>query len=254
MQTTYALELLTWPAVGFTKISVILMYKRIFTTPRFQKISWILVGFNIAWTISFTFALMFSCMPIASQWDFELEFTCVDQAALFTIALATDVAADFLVLLLPIHKVWQLQMSITRKTMIICIFLLGGLVSVVGLIRIHYLTKVYEVLEASPEADTTWIFAQVYYWTIIETNVGVLSACLPTFHPIQEHVTRYFSFTKLRNSLAHLLSSSSDEASDIRLIPIEEGLNWNKKDTPYPSGQQGAYRRLWRLCLKYTTL
>lgn len=59
-QTVYALELLTWPAVGFTKVSVVLMYKRIFTTPKFKIIANILIGFNIAWTIAFTFALM--CM------------------------------------------------------------------------------------------------------------------------------------------------------------------------------------------------
>jgi len=59
-QTTYALEILTWPAVGMTKISVLLLYRRIFATPKFKAMAWILVGVIIAWTIAFTFALM--CM------------------------------------------------------------------------------------------------------------------------------------------------------------------------------------------------
>ncbi|KAI0897737.1 hypothetical protein F4806DRAFT_507575 [Annulohypoxylon nitens] len=243
-KTVYALELLTWPAVGFTKVSVVLMYKRIFTTPKFKIIANILIGFNIAWTIAFTFALMFSCMPIVSSWDFDIPYTCVDLVALFTTALATDVTTDFLVLLLPIYKVWQLQMPMERKLMIVGIFLLGGLVSVVGLIRIHYLTQVYGVLESSPEADTTYMYSQVYYWTIIETNVGVLSACLPTFRPIQERLARYISFTKLRNSLTRLISSSSSKTTDIRLDSVEDGVYLNKQKTPQQFEQQGAYRRL----------
>ncbi|KAI5917036.1 hypothetical protein F4810DRAFT_698242 [Camillea tinctor] len=241
-KTTYALELLTWPAVGMTKISVLLMYKRIFTSPRFKTIAWILIGLIIAWTITFTFALMFSCTPIASQWDFDLEFTCVNQKALFTSALATDVATDFLVLFLPIYKTWQLQMPFTRKILIMCIFLLGGLVSIVGIIRIHFLTQVYSVLDDSPESDTTWIYAPVFYWTIVETNVGVLSACLPTLRPIQECAIRNLSFSRLRSSAQYLLSPSSGKESGIRLSSMEEGLNPDSVEASRTSKQPRTFR------------
>ena len=86
--------------------------------------------------------------------------------------------------------------------------------------------------------------SQVYYWTIIEVNVGVLSACLPTFRPFQERVARYVSYTKLRDSLTHLLSSSSSRTSDIRMTSIEEGVSLDSKEAQHPSEQQGAYRRL----------
>lgn len=60
-----------------------------------------------------------------------------------------------LVLLLPVYKVWRLQMPQTRRIVVICIFLFGGLVSVVGIIRIHFLTQILSILDDSPEADTT---------------------------------------------------------------------------------------------------
>ncbi|KAF7870565.1 hypothetical protein EAF04_004309 [Stromatinia cepivora] len=172
----------------------------------------ILVGFVIAWTITFTFAL--SCTPIASQWDSNLEFTCVNQEVLFTTALATDVATD-------------------------CIFILGGLVSIVGIIRIRFLTQVYTVLDDSPEADTTWIYAPVFYWTIIETNVGVLSACLPTLHPLQERFLHNNPFTRLRKLSTHLTSSSngkrSNKTGDIRLSSMEEEMLLDGKNIPAAS-------------------
>ncbi|KAJ8066897.1 hypothetical protein OCU04_004282 [Sclerotinia nivalis] len=190
--TTYALELLTWPAVGMTKISVLLMYR-------------------------------LSCTPIASQWNFNLEFTCMNQEALFTTALATDVATDFLVLSLPMYKVWKLQIPTIRKIFIIGIFLLGGLV--------------YTVLDDFPEADTTWIYAPVFYWTIIETNVGVLSACLPTLRPLQEQFLRNHPFTRLRKSFTHLFSlsngkRSSSKTGDVRLDSMEEEMLLIGKNIP----------------------
>lgn len=69
-----------------------------------------------------------------------------------------------LVLILPIYKTWQLQMSTARKILIMFLFLLGGLVSVVGIIRIHYLTEVYDILGVGLElVDTTCM--QPHNWS-----------------------------------------------------------------------------------------
>ncbi|KUI72793.1 hypothetical protein VM1G_08431 [Cytospora mali] len=247
-KTIFAFEVLTWPTVGVTKISVVLLYQRIFATPRFRNLCWVMIAINCAWTITFTLALTFSCLPVYANWDDSIDSTCVDLKALFTTALATDVTTDFLVLFLPVYKIWQLQMSTARKVVIICMFLLGGLVSIVGIIRIHFLTQVYDALEVELQfADTTWIYSQVYYWQIIEVNVGVLSACLPTLRPVQDRFTRNLSFTHLRGSVRKLLSSSSQshKVSDVRLDSMEEGLNrkFDSQSMAQRSEQQGNYLR-----------
>lgn len=63
--------------------------------------------------------------------------------------------------------------------------------------------------------------------------MGVLSACLPTLRPVQEHLTRNLSFTYLRGSFTKLLTSSrgTDEVKEIRLNSMEQGLsdNFNRK-------------------------
>lgn len=111
--------------------------------------------------------VLVSCMPISSQWDPTVAFTCVNQISLFTAALATDVITDGemvitwicldkanrsilcagLILLLPIYNVWHLQMPTHRKVAVIFIFLLGGLVTITGIIRLHFLTLAYNSLE-----------------------------------------------------------------------------------------------------------
>lgn len=66
---------------------------------------------------------------------------------------------DFLsgfILLLPIYKVWKLQMSTARKFAITGMFLLGSLVSIVGIVRIHFLTETYHILTKDlSAADST---------------------------------------------------------------------------------------------------
>ncbi|KAI0194213.1 hypothetical protein F4808DRAFT_464518 [Astrocystis sublimbata] len=194
-KTVFVLELLTWPAVGAAKIAVLLLYKRIFVTPRFVTTVWVLIGVVIAWTITFTFSVGFSRIPVQAHWDSSVPYHSVDLVKLFTTGLATDFITDFLILLLPVYKVWQLQMSLSRKLTLIGIFLLGILVSIVGLIRIGFLTQIYRVLANTAIPDLTWYYSPVYYWTIVESNVGVVSACLPTLYPVQQRVTssRFFS-------------------------------------------------------------
>lgn len=70
-------------------------------------------------------------------------------------------------------------MPFARKALIICIFLLGGLVSIVGIIRIHFLTQIHSdsedptevdgnsVLEDSAELDGTCMLFQTHSSTAI---------------------------------------------------------------------------------------
>ena len=67
-------------------------------------------------------------------------------------------------------------------------------------------------------------YAPVFYWSIIETNVGVLSACLPTLRPLYKGyrldtwVSRFsFTFSTSR--------STNRLADSIRLNSVEHGFN-----------------------------
>ncbi|KAF7959548.1 hypothetical protein EAE96_001164 [Botrytis aclada] len=198
------------------------MYKRFLSTPRFQIVTWIMIGVNVAWILIFTFALMFSCLPIAGPWT-GTNYKCVTQEVLFTVALGTDVATDVLVPFLPTYEVKKLQMPLSRKILIIGIFCLGGLFSIIGVVRIHFLTTIYAFLYSShPQPEITWLYAPTYYWTTIETNFGVLSSRLPTLRLVLERVI----YSRQFSQLTHLFSSSSSKTGDISLGSVEECFNF----------------------------
>ena len=50
--------------MGLTKIGVLLLYKRIFTTYAFQILCWCLVGLVVAWIVAIEFATL--CMSFAA--------------------------------------------------------------------------------------------------------------------------------------------------------------------------------------------
>ena len=56
-----------------------------------------------------------------------------------------------LILLLPIYKVRKLQMPVQRKLAIIGIFGLGALVTITGIIRLHFVLQA----DYSPQAPLT---------------------------------------------------------------------------------------------------
>lgn len=76
---------------GNDKKSVLLLYEHVFATPKFENMTWILIRLIIGWIIAFILALnvyvfpfamrrasysavvLVSCMPIASQWDLNIE-------------------------------------------------------------------------------------------------------------------------------------------------------------------------------------
>ena len=60
-----------------------------------------------------------------------------------------------LILLLPIYNVWQLQMPIRRKLAVIGMFLLGGLVTITGIFRLHFLGAAYASLGRPRFSDVT---------------------------------------------------------------------------------------------------
>ena len=62
-----------------------------------------------------------------------------------------------LILLLPIYKVQKLQMQLKRKLAIIGIFGLGALVTITGIIRLHFVILVYAPLALPVDISSTFV-------------------------------------------------------------------------------------------------
>ena len=127
-QEFWAFQFLFIITVTSIKISILLFYRRIFTTRRFA-IAANIVGFiQVAWCISIGGSAIFSCDPVAYFWDKLIpDGHCININTLRLVGDGLNFIADILVLCLPIPSLWGLQIPFSRKLALIGMFVLGGM-------------------------------------------------------------------------------------------------------------------------------
>lgn len=126
-------DVINFPLTGaqtMIKISILLLYRRIFATqvtPTFRRVLslfCILIGI---WGLTFLLLLLFNCgTHFEENWDYTASTAdCLPAYPFFLSFAGTDVATDILILGLPIYMVGRLQMQIRVKLGVIGVFMLG---------------------------------------------------------------------------------------------------------------------------------
>ncbi|KAK1144136.1 hypothetical protein N8T08_005798 [Aspergillus melleus] len=125
------------------KISILLLYRRIFPIRKFQIASWIVGGLVCSWCLAVFITVMLQCRPISLNWDKSQPGTCIDPKQFFFGNAISNLLIDVVILMMPIPMVLQLQLRTSQKLTILGIFLLGGFVCVASIMRVVTL-KVFE--------------------------------------------------------------------------------------------------------------
>ncbi|MCJ1312975.1 hypothetical protein MMC25_006651 [Agyrium rufum] len=182
----FALQFLYLSAVSVTKISILLFYKRIFTTRWFQITTNVMIGVVLAWSTSFIFATLFQIVPIKYNWEFPAEgqtYTEINEYTMYVVQMGLEVCLDIITLLIPIPVIWTLHLDKKNRQVLTAIFLLGGFVCIASVVRLYYLAK-YLNPSYSATGDITYDITDIIIWSAIEPCVGIICACLPTLGPI----------------------------------------------------------------------
>lgn len=139
----YASQLIFTVTITLVKLSILLFYTSLFPTKRFVQVAWATMALCVAWMITFIFVLTFICIPIHAFWDIKLASSprahCQNLGHTLIPYEVTNIAIDILILSLPIFKVKRLHLPTSKRVGAGCIFLLGGLVIAVSIVRICYL-------------------------------------------------------------------------------------------------------------------
>ncbi|KAL8837308.1 MAG: hypothetical protein Q9170_002565 [Blastenia crenularia] len=184
-------------AITLIKISILLFYRRIFSTPQFRLRTNIVGALVVVWLFINNFMTAFQCRPIKKAWTPLMPGHCIQPLGLIIGLQAGNIFLDIIILALPIYAVSKLQMSLARKISVLAIFLLGGLSIVIAVIRI--------VVVATGDAeDVTW-YSSIESWTAVEPAIEVLSVSLPCMAPFL-HGRK--ALREVRSTLRSLLSKS----------------------------------------------
>ncbi|KAL4993080.1 hypothetical protein BDV10DRAFT_200018 [Aspergillus recurvatus] len=221
---------ITYPwTVGFAKLSILLLYKRLFPTRREKLLTWI--GIGIVGTLYTGFIIMAivniaTCVTTAPGvnhfCDFVHEGLVIWQAAV-------NVFTDFYVVVLPIPCVVKLQTSVKRKVGLVLTFASG-----LGACGASLARLIISVIGLQNN-DSMWQSAELALYSIAEINIGIIVACVCTF-PIffgrLRESNMSSSVTQFVRSLLHSsrASSSSSSSSSSSVLPVQ---------------QQGVIRAAW---------
>lgn len=114
--------------IGFTKITVLMLYRRIFVAHR-----WCWFDISILSLITIlacfygitTFFKIFECSPRAKIFNMALPGHCYNVGTILKTSGAFNTITDFLILLLPVHAVHKLQMTRQKKILVVLVFTFG---------------------------------------------------------------------------------------------------------------------------------
>lgn len=105
------------------------MYRRIFPTKWFQKMTMFVGAACIACFIAEILSDMLQCHPITAAWDpaFLFSSQCINLEAYFWGISATNMILDVIILCMPLRVVWELELPTRQKCILSGIFIMGGL-------------------------------------------------------------------------------------------------------------------------------
>lgn len=184
-QIVFATQLTTTLTFGFTKLSVLLFYKRIFKGTFVKPSVWTMIGVVVVWTLGFFFANLFQCWPLWIDWT-KFGFTyqnCINTNAMYLAQAWSDVLTDLIILTLPLPCIWVMQLPARHKAAVSGMFLLGGLTVGAGIAKLLVFNRVVQELDVG-FMDISYMNTPLVYWPMVESSMGVVGACLPLLRPL----------------------------------------------------------------------
>jgi hypothetical protein len=122
-----------WPELGYTilittiKLSILISYKRIFNMIRWFRIAcYVLMALTAMWFVGVFFSVIFQCTPVDKAWKPLKPGHCIDLIAFLWGNSISNNILDYLILLLPVVPVWQLQVSKPQRVLLLGSFGLGS--------------------------------------------------------------------------------------------------------------------------------
>ncbi|KAL4923647.1 NAD(P)-binding protein [Aspergillus undulatus] len=189
----------------FAKISILLLYKRIFPLRREVIASWIGIvadAVMYAFCISIAIGSIVKCAELGDGNDSYCRF---NSGPMVIIVSVVNVTTDFYVLILPIPRLAKLQVSQRRKIGLLLVFASGLGACAASLARLVNFSIHYH------STDTFWIQGRNAEFSIVEMNVAIIVACatsLPMF------------FTQLRSLGSSFYSSAALSINMSGLSPV----------------------------------
>ncbi|KAI0147968.1 hypothetical protein F4776DRAFT_605373 [Hypoxylon sp. NC0597] len=191
LKSLYARQFLYAASLGLIKISVILMFMRLFFDHRFKFAAKATIALTIAWVLQTILVELLICRPIEMNWNFRKpEGTCGDQKAALASVGIVDVINHLAILMIPLPMILKLGAEIRYRIATVCIFSIGILTLVFGIIRL------YTVLQVD-FTDVSYTAVETILYGTSEAGVAIVVSNCPLIRPVFD---RFFPTRRSENA------------------------------------------------------
>lgn len=121
--------------INLTKVSILLLYLRIFVQKYFRICCYSLLAIILAYMVATSASSIWQCTPIPRAWDKSIPGTCISLTMNWYANAGFSIATDILIILLPQHVLWKSKLPINQKRALMAIFALGLFVTVTSVLR-----------------------------------------------------------------------------------------------------------------------
>ncbi|KAL1867219.1 hypothetical protein Plec18167_008760 [Paecilomyces lecythidis] len=171
--------------ISLAKISVCLFLLRIFQSTIFRYTAYTMVAINSAVAISWILVDALHCIPVHlawTGWQNVEQGTCIDfNAATFANGFV-NIAVDTVMVIMPVYEIMKLNLSPRKKIGVAFMFAIGLILTAIGVIRV-----IVFYYNSSP-TNPTWDMQALNHWSVIECQVAIICACLPTTRAFISHI------------------------------------------------------------------
>ncbi|KAL1848064.1 hypothetical protein Plec18170_008239 [Paecilomyces lecythidis] len=151
----------------------------------FRYTAYTMVAINSAVAISWILVDALHCIPVHlawTGWQNVEQGTCIDfNAATFANGFV-NIAVDTVMVIMPVYEIMKLNLSPRKKIGVAFMFAIGLILTAIGVIRV-----IVFYYNSSP-TNPTWDMQALNHWSVIECQVAIICACLPTTRAFISHI------------------------------------------------------------------
>ncbi|KAJ5042783.1 uncharacterized protein L3040_004176 [Drepanopeziza brunnea f. sp. 'multigermtubi'] len=229
------------------KISLLLLYVRLFPRTRTEFMSKLGIAFLLLHGTVYLFLIIFQCWPIHAIWDRSIAGQCLHPKIIGYSGAGASILEDFFILFLPAGEIWNLQLSRGQKLNLFFMFSIGSFACVTSIVRLQYLS-VFD-----KQFDATWDHFDFVLWSLIEEFVAVFCACIPSlrafivkiFLSVNTHVQSTVSGIRSGTHGAQRLDNSTTTSFPMYSITKSVGVDVEEKPATSDGYRSGSTTRIY---------
>ncbi|KAL7269264.1 hypothetical protein RUND412_008082 [Rhizina undulata] len=224
MMLNFITQVLALSAAALVKMSICLFLLRLAIEPLYRRICYGILIFTGAYTIAGTIAMSYQCTPLSHFWDKRVEGNCMSSDSLIAIVYTISVLGimtDFFLVVLPVPMVWNVKIPKRQKAILCLILGLGAFSSTASIVKMTYNINYGKI-----GGDFLWDSTYLTIWSILEIDIGIITASMPALKPLFKHVLEKTGYS---SGLRRTSLSNSHPLQSLHTLRVTNDICANAK-------------------------